>query len=607
MSDSDRALDPDSLLRETSWMRTMAVRLVGDLSLADDVVQQACMAALDARAEPTVSRGAWLRGVVRNLSRQTHRERARRRRREEAVARPERVDQSPDAIVGRAELQRHLVDAVLALDEPYRSTVILRFFEDRSPKEIAKQQRVPAATVYTRLTRAIEMLRGRLDQEYGGRTEWCVVLAPLVATTVGGTTAGAAASEAVSEAAGSSWIGGGGGAFVGNGVGLFLAGAVLFACGVGAGRWIRSPEASEPSTTPTVSEPLAALEGENQELRDRLVGTRAAIDEVQGARAELTSKISSLATRVEELEAEIVAAVEPSPAEFPIRFGEYASVVEATDWSEAARAVAEINRVLLATYERDPNELTGRDLQIQIAKQNSVLVEYATELIQKIPTHARANGEFTHPISMATLMVGLLDQAGLPLDADQYEEFVWLGEEYDRLYAAKQETYDASTYQITKFCDELELKWECMKAMRELLTPEQLALVVHPPFVDRLSADPLSPANMALATVTPYALGEEATAISWLTAKLAGPGGADEAALESHLDVLETWRAARASCDEPISEAMLQFLSVRQILDSGRARVALFTELSERGLINEEKQAFLRSLPSWIVPVRVAE
>jgi protocatechuate 3,4-dioxygenase beta subunit len=76
---------------------------------------------------------------------------------------------------------RKVVDAVLALDEPYRSTITLRYFDELSPQEIARQLGVPVRTVKTRLRRALEQLQGRLDRVHGGdRGAWCLALLPLL-------------------------------------------------------------------------------------------------------------------------------------------------------------------------------------------------------------------------------------------------------------------------------------------------------------------------------------------------------------------------------------------------------------------------------------------
>jgi hypothetical protein len=70
---------------------------------------------------------------------------------------------------------------VLELREPFRRTVLLRYFKGRSSAEIARAQSVPDGTVRWRLKSAIDQLRARLDQEAGGdRARWHRALLPLL-------------------------------------------------------------------------------------------------------------------------------------------------------------------------------------------------------------------------------------------------------------------------------------------------------------------------------------------------------------------------------------------------------------------------------------------
>jgi hypothetical protein len=69
-------------------------------------------------------------------------------------------------------LHRLLVDLVLELDEPYRSTVIAHFVEDRTSASIARSLGIPAGTVRKRLWEALSRLRAGLDARSGDRKRW---------------------------------------------------------------------------------------------------------------------------------------------------------------------------------------------------------------------------------------------------------------------------------------------------------------------------------------------------------------------------------------------------------------------------------------------------
>src|SRR5262249_40197952 len=68
------------------------------------------------------------------------------------------------------------------LDEPYRTALLLRFFDDLPPREVARRTGVPVETARARIRRGIEQLRGRLDAAHGGDGRaWKLALVPLIA------------------------------------------------------------------------------------------------------------------------------------------------------------------------------------------------------------------------------------------------------------------------------------------------------------------------------------------------------------------------------------------------------------------------------------------
>jgi RNA polymerase sigma factor (sigma-70 family) len=167
------------LMAHDAFVRALARSLLSDANLADDAVQETYAAALTSPPDRIGSLRAWLGTVVRNAARMIMRGESRRSGREHAVARGERVPSTAEAAM-RLELQRFVVEAVGSLDEPYRDVIVLRFFEDLSPTEIARARGIPVETVRTRLRRALATLRGRLDAKHGGdRRSWTLALLPL--------------------------------------------------------------------------------------------------------------------------------------------------------------------------------------------------------------------------------------------------------------------------------------------------------------------------------------------------------------------------------------------------------------------------------------------
>jgi RNA polymerase sigma factor (sigma-70 family) len=150
-------------------LRRLARGLLFDPHRAEDVVQEAWLAALQQKSAPA-GLGAWLAGSVRRLAPNLLRSEARRSRRERAAARPEAVP-GPDELSGQLEVLRRLLDAVDRLEEPYRTTIGLRYFEELPPRAIAARLGLPVETVRTRTKRALERLRHALDGDGRRREE----------------------------------------------------------------------------------------------------------------------------------------------------------------------------------------------------------------------------------------------------------------------------------------------------------------------------------------------------------------------------------------------------------------------------------------------------
>lgn len=173
------SFDPRQLLSQTQWLRQLARSLVKEG--ADDLVQDAWVAAL--RSPPRSDRGLrpWLRKVVTNGARLRWRGDANRAAREEiAGGLDDRAVPSPDELLERHELQQLLARLVSELDEPFRSTILLRFAEGLTPAEIADRLSIPGGTVRWRLKEGLERLRVQLDAAYNGnRRAWLAALGPL--------------------------------------------------------------------------------------------------------------------------------------------------------------------------------------------------------------------------------------------------------------------------------------------------------------------------------------------------------------------------------------------------------------------------------------------
>lgn len=156
--------------------------LTHDAAAAEDVVQEAYLRAL--RAFPGYRGGepkAWLLAIVRNCAfTWSKRERGRAARTAdslsfgdgdegapiEAVADPDQ--ETPETVLVRQVDIAAVREAVAALPEPFRETLVLRELEELPYKEIAAVTSAPIGTVMSRLARARALLAEALAPA-GGR------------------------------------------------------------------------------------------------------------------------------------------------------------------------------------------------------------------------------------------------------------------------------------------------------------------------------------------------------------------------------------------------------------------------------------------------------
>ncbi len=202
------AMQPEELLSHDRWLRILVSRLVHP-DIVEDIVQDTFAQALASPPEKHRAIRAWLARVAANFARKKHRSDARRQRRERMQGMdPELMPDTAD-LVARVDAQRHVAKLVLGLDEPYRTTVLLRFFEDLSCRQIATRMNVPHATVRTRLQRALARLRKQLDDGEG--PQWRAIYTGLFAipdlgASVSATIPASAAAAKVQILNGALWM-----------------------------------------------------------------------------------------------------------------------------------------------------------------------------------------------------------------------------------------------------------------------------------------------------------------------------------------------------------------------------------------------------------------
>lgn len=161
----DRAFE-DILQTHKHRIYSYAYHFLGRREEAEDVTQEVFLRLwrhlprLEADVVP-----AWLTTVTRNAAHDSLRRRARSEARTSS-ADPDRVESGddPHAVAEDADFRQRLRAALLRIDEPYRSALILREVQGMKYREIAEALEVPVNTVKTHVHRGRRRLRRLLAE-----------------------------------------------------------------------------------------------------------------------------------------------------------------------------------------------------------------------------------------------------------------------------------------------------------------------------------------------------------------------------------------------------------------------------------------------------------
>ncbi|MDZ4698044.1 MAG: sigma-70 family RNA polymerase sigma factor [Deltaproteobacteria bacterium] len=153
-----------------TWLRRRAYDLARNEELARDLVQDTFLAYL--KRPPSIDRSlrAWLEAVMRNHFRMWCRSSDRRSRRELATLRDD-FDPGPEPHLDRQRTAAVLAEALAGIQEPYRSTLHLRYYEGLQPAQIARRLGVPQSTVRRRSMVGLKLVRTRLLSHFGNSEE----------------------------------------------------------------------------------------------------------------------------------------------------------------------------------------------------------------------------------------------------------------------------------------------------------------------------------------------------------------------------------------------------------------------------------------------------
>jgi len=145
--------------RHVSLVYSVALRQVGNPAQAEEITQAVflILARKAARLRPDTVLAAWLHETARFASASFLRGESRRRREQEAYMQSQFQESSADP--AWEQLAPLLDEAIGQLGRADRNAVVLRFFQNKSAREIAAALNVHESAAQKRLNRAVEKLR----------------------------------------------------------------------------------------------------------------------------------------------------------------------------------------------------------------------------------------------------------------------------------------------------------------------------------------------------------------------------------------------------------------------------------------------------------------
>jgi len=572
----------EALLQHAGFLRALARSLLLDEGQAEDVVQEAYLAAIH-RPPPAAGARGWLAAVTRNLALKRLRTDTRARRRETRAARRDALPATSD-VVAKLELHRLLVDAVRRLDEPYRAAIVHRYFEDLPPREIAKRLGIPVRAVETRLRRALERLRADLDAAHAGdRRAWSLPLLALLPLPRSGPLALAGILMTKTH--------------------LLVAGAVAALCFLAG--WTLGPREAPPVRGAREAASVPAPDPETERLRQELAAERAQRVEAEGKLREALAKAEAEGVRGPGIDLPIEGAAKGPPFPFP----EYEKVLGEIDWDEVGTSTAKMNSLLVRLLEQ--LEKTGDvtpDLVGEIQKCNAELVPVALKVAAAgLPGHG-ANGSFTNPAVDVNVIHATLKAGGDALSAEQEAQLSEIGRRYADEEARRASAYPDGTLELRKIADEAAVKDRFYAEVDGVLSAAQRDLL-HPESVRGLTQlDLFSSGIVTFMEVRPVSMKDREAAVKQVTDGHMQKLGLDAAARPVVESLVRRWaeKVADAGLDGPRERdvGMPMLTSAERVRKVAQLQVELWDELQRQVALTAEQRRKLAAETNIFVPFR---
>jgi len=592
----DSAPETETLLEQVGFLRGLARSLVFDEGQAEDVVQDALLVALRDKPRHRSRLRAWLAGITRNLALKSLRSEGRRARREHAVARAESLTGTSE-VAARLELHRALVAEVLQLDEPYRSTIVHRYFDDLSVAEIARLMKTPPKTVETRLRRAIQQLRGRLDEAWGGdRRAWSLGLvalvpftralpAPAAATAAAGTAATLTGVVMTSKTAALS--------------------AVLVVASFFAGWVVKPPETSEADSARADRGGRTVPYDQYRELQGEL--------DVASAEGDLMRRELDEIQREFGKKSKTTAGDGPDGAETRIEgprfvYGGMVEALNGLDWDVIGDSMSKMPPVLARLSQALAEGKKIEDLADEIGliqQLNGPLVAEALKMSKSGISGTGLNGIFTHPSVMANMFHAALTKAGMPLTEEQEQLVYEIGLRYTEEDRQRLAGYDEGALGMEKLVGEADLRDRFFAEVYASLTPEQRARIRPEGVKGLTNVDLFSTGVLFGPLKRPLPFRDREDLEARVVARAMGKLELDEASKTVVQDAVRRWADSMPAgyLDVPLpAGGPLAQHSADRMRIAAQSQAKLMRELANRLDLNEEQLRGLQAEVGVIVP-----
>jgi hypothetical protein len=365
----------------------------------------------------------------------------------------------------------------------------------------------------------------------------------------------------------------------------------------------KQPDGGDTSAEYDLKKQLAETSRSLGKLSEENSSLRVERDELAKEKKALADEIVELKKRIEDFKAATAGS-----NRMLVDFGRWSEVKEIreTDWNDLGDAYAKMTP-LLKEYadalaqgkEIDPE--TGA----KIKEQNDRLIAFYAKVINKLPTHAGTNGEFTHPINLVNILAGQLAQAGLPLSDEQKQELSKLGAEFDKRWEALEAGYNETTWALQKLVDEADLKQWFYEKMFEVTTAEQRNTAVPPELQGLIGLDLYSPGLMLQGNIMPLREPDMQAMKVSLKASVSEFTAISRETLDGAEYIFDDWLNALQL--QPMTQLELGQWRTLPVIKAGKAQLAGLHALDEGVVNDEELRKKFRFMQRIVVPQLVKQ